>query len=236
VNSTAQLSPSQASTSVTTILSSTTLTSYSTYSVGVTQSTSTASNSVYNGNIPLMGWGEAGCLSAGFPFNANPGDQLTVNFNSNIPIDFYLMSAGQFQRVPPATSLCVLGFIPVIPSQVSASYRTSYSLTWSPTLPGQYYIVLMNLQPATASVFLSASVTSVQATQVVVNATTTTTMTSVYSQVSSMLVAAANTTTTSQAMSAGLSTQTIQWIAVVVVLAAIGVIFALSRKRSVKAG
>jgi disulfide bond formation protein DsbB len=175
-------------------------------------------------------------MSAGFPFNANPGDQLTVNFNSNVPVDFYLMSASQYQRVPPATSLCVLGFIPAIPSLISASYRTSYSLSWSPTLAGQYFIVLMDLQPATASVFLSASVTSQQVESVVVNATTTTTMTSVYSQVSSMLAPATNTTAPSQALSVGLSSETIQWVAVILVLAALGVVFVLFRKKSAKTG
>jgi hypothetical protein len=198
----------------------------------VTQVTSTVTNTIYNGNIPLMGWGVTGCLSAGFPFNANPGDQLTVNFASNVPIDFYVMSAGQFQNVPPAASLCsAFGAIPVFPSLKAASYQTSYSLNWTPPFPGQFYIVLLNLQPATASVMMSASVAAVQVGSVMVNATATTTITNEYSQVSSTLVTSVASTT---AGSEGLPPQTIQWVAVVLILLALGVILLVSKKRSGK--
>jgi hypothetical protein len=178
-----------------------------------------------------MGWGMRGCLAAGIPFNANLGGQLTVNFVSNVPIDFYLMSAGQFQRVPPATSLCnVFGAIPAFPSLKAASYQTQYSLNWTPTFPGQFFIVLLDLQLATASVMLSASITSVQTGSVAVNATATTTITNAYTQISSAFVTVVSTT----AASAGSSSQSIQWVAVVLILAALGVIFLVVRKRSVK--
>jgi len=231
-NSTNQVSPSQVSTSLTTVVSSSTLTSYSTYTVGTTQVTSTVTNTIFNGNIPLIGWGAAGCLPAGFPFNANPGDQLTVNFVSDVPIDFYVMSAGQYQWVPAKASQCAAnGFIPVFSSLKAASYQTSYSLTWTPPLPGQFFIVLLNLQPTTAQVILSASITSVQAGSVVVNATTTTTITYENSQVSSTLV----TVETSTMASEGLPSQTIQWVAVVVILVTLGVVFLALKKRSAKA-
>lgn len=235
VNPLNQVSPTQTSTSFTTVVSSSTLTSYSTYSVGVSQVTSTVTNTIYNGNIPLMGWGSTGCLSAGFPFTANPGDQLTVNFASNVPIDFYVMSAGQFQNVPPVASMCsALGAIPVFPSLKAASYQTSYSLSWTPPFPGQFFIVLLNLQPATASVMMSAFVTSVQVESVIVNATATTTLTNEYTQVSSALVTVESTTTAaSQELSPA---QTIQWVAVVLVLVALGAIFLASKKRSAKVG
>jgi hypothetical protein len=231
-SSTNQISPSQVSTSLTTVVSSSTLTSYSTYSVGVTQVTSTVTNTIYNGNIPLMGWSPAGCLSAAFAFTANPGDQLTVNFDSTVPIDFYVMSAGQFQRVPPATSLCsAFGAIPVFPSLKAASYRTSYSLNWTPSFPGQFFIVLLNLQPATASVMLSAYITSVQVGPVMINATATTTITNVYSQVSSTPVTVETTAASPEAF----PSQTIQWVAVILILVALGVVFRVSKKRSAKA-
>ena len=231
-NSTNQVSPSQVSTSLTTVVSSSTLTSYSTYSLGVTQVTSTVTNTVFNGNIPLVGWGMRGCLAAGIPFNANLGDQLTVNFVSNVPLDFYLMSTGQFQRVPPATSLCnVFGAIPVFPSLKAASYQTRYSLNWTPTHPGQFFIVLLDLQPVTASVMLSASITSVQTGSVAVNATVTTTITNAYTQISSGFVTIVSTTVGS----ASSSSQTIQWVAVVLILAALGVIFLVWKKRPAKA-
>lgn len=234
VNPLNQVSPTQTSTSFTTVVSSTTLTSYSTYSVGMTEVTSTVTNPIYNENMPLMGWGSTGCMSAGLPFNANPGDLLTVNFVSDVPIDFYLMSAGQFLNVPPSTSLCVYGAIPVLPSLKAASYQTSYSLTWTPPFPGHFFIVLMDLQPATASVMLSASVTSVQVESVMVNATATTQVTNEYTQVSSALVTVESATT---AASQGFSSaQIIQWVAIVLVLVALGAIFLASKKRSAKVG
>ena len=233
-NSTNQVAPSQVSTSLTTAVSSSTLISYSTYSVGLTQVTSTVTNTIYNGNFPLMGWGMMGCLSAGFPFNAKPGDQLTVNFVSNVPIDFYVMSAGQFERVPPATSLCnFYGAIPVLPSLKAASYQTSYSVNWTPPYSGQFFIVLMNLQSATASVMLSASIASIQVESVVVSTTVTTTIENAYSQVSSELVTLENTTASSQP----LPLQTSQWsaiVAIVLILAALGIIFLMWKKRSAK--
>ena len=231
-NSANQISPSQVSTSLTTVVSSSTLTSYSTYAAGTTQVTSPVTKTIYNGNFPLMGWGAVGCLSAGFPFNANPGDQLTVNFVSDVPIDFYVMSAGQFQYVPSDASLCTAySAIPVFPSLKAASYQTSYSLIWTPPLPGQFFIVLLNLQPATASVMLSASISSVQVGSVVVNATATTTITYENSQVSSTLVTVESSTAGSEA----LPSQSIQWVALAVILVALGVIFVL-KKRSPKAG
>jgi len=230
-----QVSPSQVSTSLTTVVSSSTFTSYNTYSIGTTQITSAVTSTIYNGNFPLMGWGAVGCLSAGFPFTAKPGDQLTVNFASDVPIDFYLMSAGQFQNLPPAASLCsAYGYIPVFPSLEAASYQTSYSLVWTPPLPGLYFIAMLDLQPATATVMLSATLTSIVVGSVVVNATATTTITYESSQVSSALVTAESTTPTSgQAPSLS---QNVQWIAVVVILVVLGAVYFVSKKRSVKTG
>ena len=233
--STNQVSPSQVSTSLTTIVSSSTFTSYNTYSIGTTQITSTVTSTIYNGNFPLMGWGAVGCLSAGFPFTANPGDQLAVNFASDVPVDFYLMSAGQFQHLPPVASFCsAYGYIPVLPSLKSASYQTSYSLVWTPPLPGQYFIALLNLQPATATVMLSATLISVVVGSAVVNATATTTITYESSQVSSALVTAENSTVSSQ--QTPLLSQNVQWVAVVVILVVLGAVYFMSKKRSVKTG
>jgi len=228
-----QISLSQVSTSLTTIVSYSTLTSYNTYSIGTTQITSTVMSTIYNGNFPLMGWGAVGCLSAGFPFSAQPGDQLTVNFRSDVPVDFYLMSAGQFQNVPPAASLCSgYGYIPVFPSLKSASYITSYSLIWTPPLPGQYFIALLNLQPATATVMLSATLTSVVVGSSIVNETTTTTVTYGNSQVSSALMTAQSSTLSS--VQAPSLSQSVQWVAVVVILVVLGAVYFVSKKRNVK--
>jgi len=231
--STNQVPPSQISTSLTTIVSSSMFTSYNTYSIGTTQITSTVMSTVYNGNFPLMGWGAVGCLSAGFPFTANPGDQLTVNFRSDVPVDFYLMSAGQFQHLPPTASLCsAYGMMPVLPSLKSASYQTSYSLVWTPPLPGLYFIAMLDLQPATATVMLSATLTSIVVESAIVNATTTTTVTYESSQVSSALVTAESSTLSSE--QAPSLPQNVQWLAVVVILAVLGAVYFMSKKRSVK--
>ena len=220
-------SPNQVSTSLTTIESSSTLTSYSTYTIGTTQVTSTVIKTVYSGNLPLPGWGSVGCTVAGYPFYASPGDLLTVNFVSNVPVDFYIMSAGQFQNVPPSTSLCGYGAMPVLPSLKSASYQTSYSLAWTPPFPGTYYVVLMDLQAEPAAVMLSAGVTSPQAQPVVLNATSTTTVTNVNSEILSTIV----TVQSSTAASEGMQTQDLLWVAVVLILVALGVVFILSKKR-----
>jgi len=231
MNSTNQVSPSQVSTSLTTVVSSSTLTSYSTYAAGTTQVTSPVTKTIYNGNLPLMGWGALGCLSAGFPFNANPGDQLTVHFASDVPIDFYVMSEGQFRYVPSDASLCsAYGAIPVFPYLKAASYQTSYSLVWTPPLSGQFFIVLMNLQAEPATVMLSASITSVQVGSVVLNATATTTITYENSQVSSSLVTVESSTAGSEA----LPSQSVQWIALAVILVVLGVIFFVSKKRPLR--
>ena len=234
LSSTNQVSPpSQVSTSLTTMMSYSTLTSYNTYSIGTTQITSTVTSTIYNGNFPLMGWGAVGCISAGFPFNAKPGDQLTVHFISDVPVDFYVMSAGQFQYVPPAASLCsAYGAIPVFPHLQYASYQTSYSLVWTPPLPGQYFIAMLNLQPATAAVMLSATLTSVQVESAVVNATATTTVTSGNSQVSSAIVTVETSTLGSE--QAPSFSSSIQWIALVVIVVILGAAYLVWKKRSLK--
>ena len=172
-------------------------------------------------------------MSAGFPFNANPGDQLTVNFRSDVPVDFYLMSAGQFQHLPPTASLCsAYGMMPVLPSLKSASYQTSYSLVWTPPLPGLYFIAMLDLQPATATVMLSATLTSIVVESAIVNATTITTITYESSQVSSVLVTAESSTLSSE--QAPSLSQNVQWLAVAVILVVLGAVYFVSKKRSVK--
>jgi len=233
LSSTNQVLPSQVSTSLTTMVSYSTLTSYNTYSIGTTQITSPVTSTIYNGNFPLMGWGAVGCISAGFPFNAKPGDQLTVHFASDVPVDFYIMSAGQFQYVPPAASLCnAYGEIPVFPHLQYASYQTSYSLVWTPPLPGQYFIAMLNLQPATATVMLSATLSSVQVESAVVNATATTTITSESSQVSSAIITVETSTLGSE--QAPSFSSNIQWIALVVIVVVLGAAYLVWKKRSLK--
>ena len=224
-------SPSQVSTSLTTVATSSTLTSYSTYTIGMTQVTSTVTNTVFKGDLPLPGWTAGGCTFTALPFNANPGDQLALNFVSDVPLDFYFMTVGQFQRVPSSTALCSLGFIPIFPALTHASYQTTYSFGWTSPNSGQYYILLFDLQAASAGVLLSAVVTSLQATPLVINGTATTTITNVNSQTLSTLVTAQSSTAPSE----GLQTQSVQWIAAALILIALGVTFLMTwRKRSPK--
>jgi len=171
-------SPYQASTSLTTTVTSSTLTSYSTYTIGMTQFTSTSVNKIYDGNLLLPGWTSAGCGFIAFPFNANPGDQLTVSFTSNVPLDFYLMSIYQIQRVPIPTALCnYYNSLPIFSGIKYISYQTSYSTSWTATDSGKYFIVLFNLQTGQATVSLSAGVAAVQRGASTVYATTATTAT-----------------------------------------------------------
>jgi hypothetical protein len=221
-------SPNQVSTSLTTIMTSSTLTSYSTYTIGMTQVTATVTGTIYNGNLPLAGWSIRGCSLAAFPFNANPGDQLTVNFISDVPIDFHLMTAPQFQRLPPSTSLCPYGAIPVVSGIKSVSYVKTFSFSWTAQSPGQYYIAFMDLQAVQASVMLSAVVTSLQTKQLAVNATTTTTITSVNEQTLNTFV----TVQSSTGLSGGLPAQSLQWFAAVLIVVALVVTYLLSRKRA----
>jgi hypothetical protein len=139
-------------------------TSYSTYTEGVTTFISTASNSIYDGQISLSPWGYPGCGTS-FSFNALPGDQISVNFKSSTPIDFHVVSTTRFSG--GADVFCGFGVPP--PSLQEASYQTSYIVQWSPPTEyyqvnhiTQYYIVLANWQVGPASVYLNAQETTSQ--------------------------------------------------------------------------
>jgi hypothetical protein len=220
-------SPSQVSTSLTTVATSSTLTSYSTYTVGMTQVTSTVANTIFKGDLPLPGWTAGGCTFTTFPFNTNPGDQLALSFVSDVPLDFYFMSVSQFQRVPPSTTLCTLGFIPIFPSLYHASYQTTYSFSWTAPDSGQYYILLFDLQAASAGVLFSAIVTSLQTGPVAISGTGTTTITNVNSQTLSTFVTAQSSTAASE----GLQAQNVQWIVAAIILVALGVTFLVTRRK-----
>jgi hypothetical protein len=220
-------SPSQVSTSLTTVATSSTLTSYSTYTVGMTQVTSTVSKTIFNGNLPLPGWSAGGCTFASFPFNANPGDQLALNFVSDVPLDFYFMTVYQFQQVPPGSTLCGYGAIPIFSAIKHASYQTTYSFNWISPDSGTYYILLFDLQAVSAGASFSAVLTSLQARPLVINGTATTTITNVNSQTLSTLV----TAQTSIAPSEGLQMQSVQWIIAAIILIALGVTFLATWKK-----
>jgi len=181
-------SGSQVSISLTTSVTASTLTSYSTYAISVTQFTSTMMSKVFNGNLALPGWTAAGCGFTAFQFEANPGDQLTVSFRSDIPIDFYLMTLYQFQRVPVPTAFCnYYNALPIFPAMKYMSQQTSYSTSWTPVSSGQYYIVLFNLQNALATVSFSAGVTSVLAAASTIYATRASTVTVQSTRTSSVI-------------------------------------------------
>jgi hypothetical protein len=195
----------------------------------MTQLTSTVTNKIYHGNLPLPGWTGAGCGFAAFPFNANPGDQLMVSFTSDVPIDFYLMNIYQFQRVPAPTAVCnYYNALPVFPAIRYLSYQTSYSTSWTPPIPGQYYIVLFNLQNAQASVSISADVNAVQTTVSTIYATTAIAATVQSTRTSTVQVSASQPATSPSITSQ--TTMTLLSLALLAVIVAI----IMKRKRQAK--
>jgi len=221
-------SPSQVSTSLTTSITTSTSTSYSTYTMGVTQLTSTVTNKIYHGNLPLAGWTGAGCGFTAFPFNANPGDQLTVSFNSDVPIDFYLMTIYQFQRVPTPTAVCnYYNALPVFPAIRYLSYQTSYSTSWMPPLPGQYYIVLFNLQNAQALVSISADVIAVQTAVSTIYATT-----AIATTVQSTRTSTVQVSVNQPATSPSITSQTTMILLSLVLLAVIAAVVMKSKRQA----
>jgi hypothetical protein len=81
---------------------------------------------------------------------------MFVSFISANPIDIYFMSGGQF------AILSGLNCRSVFRSISHAAYRTSYSSSWSPLQPGQYFIVLVNYQAQSSPVSLTVEVTTTQ--------------------------------------------------------------------------
>lgn len=100
-----------------------------------------------------------GCGSI-YGFNANPGDQLLLHFTSSTPVEFFLMGS---YRDP--NWFCLRGSYSMPPSLKAASYQTQYSLQWSPSdeylnvsHSSQFYILIFNVQPASATIQLTAHV------------------------------------------------------------------------------
>jgi len=148
-----------------TVTVSSTSASYVTYTQGITQFSSTGTTAIYQGNLQLSAWGIPGC-AADFPFTALPGDWISVTFESNVPIDFHIISAGpKYHGIVDV--FCGFGVPPGSLQEVS--YRTSSSVQWTTSEEyyrinqvTQYFLVIDNWQAAPVSVSFSSQVTSSQ--------------------------------------------------------------------------
>jgi hypothetical protein len=204
--------------------------SYATYTQGVTQFTLTTTSSIYGGNLVLHSIYNPGC-SVTFPFNAMPGDRVSISFKSDNPIEFYLMEV----NYPDA--FCIVGSYANPSSQKAATLQTSYTLDWSPSMEyyrvnrsTQFYIILFNRQLVQASVFLAAQVTSSRMTSSNLYSTETAQLTLFVTQTESFI------TTMTPAPTLAPSTVSTQnlWI-ILPILIVLAIIFSLKkRKRSEK--
>lgn len=127
--------------------------------MGTTEFISTETSQIYDGTLELSPVYYQGCGSV-YGFNANPGDQLLLHFTSSTPVEFFLMGS---YRDP--NGFCLVGSYSMPPSLKAASYQTQYSLQWSPSdeyfnvnHSSQFYILIFNVQPASATIQLTAQV------------------------------------------------------------------------------
>jgi hypothetical protein len=218
----------QVSTSLTTYTESSTLTSSNTYTIGTTQFISTITPTIYDGALLLSGWRRSGC-SATFPFNAKPGDEITINFKSDTPIDFHLV----WSIFPGVDGTLYCGLGGYASSLSDADYQTSYSLKWSPPIDHykvtgntQFYIVLANRQATPASVSLTARETLSQMASSTIYATTTTSMTLFATRTLSTI------TTLKPAESPPLTITETTWIILLAILLGLAAVFySIKRKK-----
>lgn len=223
----------QTSTSLTTLTVPMTSTSYATYIQSVTPLTLTTTSSIYNGNLILSPIRSPGC-GATFPVNAKPSDRVSISFNSDNPIEFYLMAV----NYAPDT-FCAVGAYLIPPSLQAATLRTSYTLDWSPSIEyynvnqsTQFYIILFNRQLVQASIFVTVQVTSSQTTSSNLYSTETTWLTSYGAQTESFTTTVTPTPTPAPTLSL-FSAQNLWIILPILILILLAIIFSSKkRKRS----
>lgn len=218
----------QISTSLTTYTESSTLTSANTYAIRTTQFTTTITSTIYDGTFPLSSWGRSGC-SATLPFNAKPGDEITINFKSDTPIDFHIV----WSIYPGVDGTLYCGLGGYASSLSDANYQTSYSIKWSPPIDHykvtnntQFYIVLADRQATVASVSLTARETLSQMASSTIYATTTTLLTLFATRTLSTI-----TTLTPAAYPSGNITATTWIILLVILLGLAAVLYLIKRKK-----
>jgi len=218
----------QVTTSLTSFISSSTLTSYMRSMEGVTQFAITTTAMIYDGGLALSSVLQPGC-GASFEVDAKPGDKVYVSFSSDTPIEFYLMAEDQ-----GGDALCTVGGYAIPPNLAAASYRTSYSLEWSPSVEyyrinrsTDFYLLLFNIQNAPASVHLTVRVTTNQMTTTTMYSTRTTLLVLLITQTSSLILVMPSTSVPTSYLP---SVQDI-WIVLTLIVLAGLVIIVLSRKR-----
>jgi ribosomal protein L40E len=127
-------------TSWTTETSQVTSTSYSTFAVGTTTQTSTATNIVMNEySFTLPALSARACYYADVSGSFHAGDKLDGKVVASSVMDFYVMSSAQFQ--PFSHGRCDQQY----PALVTArNVISSYSLNWTVPVDGTYYFVFFN--------------------------------------------------------------------------------------------
>ena len=221
--------PNQLVTTQTTYTISSTSTSYSTYAQGTTLVTFTSTSTVNERSVQVVPtFSGRGCYHTAFQFTANAGDEVFVKYSATGPLDFHLMSVGQYQRV--LTAFCGYA-LPGFPSIDYASSRGSYSLDWivpSYYSHGDYYLVFFNIQTSTITLSLTAYVRSIQTTSSTVYSTAAAMVTLLITQTSSSIFALSET----QSSPTVKPTQDVWWIATAAVLIVLVIgLFAMRRKR-----
>jgi hypothetical protein len=146
----------------------------STYALStVAQSVTTA---FYATNFHLSAWHNPGCAIQ-VPFNAMPGDLISISFSSSVPLDFHIISAGP-KYYGVADVFCGFGVPPNSLAEVAS--RTFYTDQWTPSAEyyainkvTQYFLILDNWQTVPASVYLGAQETPAQMMTTTISATST---------------------------------------------------------------
>lgn len=204
-------------------------TSSALYTYPISTSAQSVTTAIYQSNVQLSAWHIPGC-AVDIPFTAMPGDLISASFSSNVPIDFHIISAGpRFSGI--ADVFCGFGIPPGSLQEIS--YRTSYSVQWTPSEAyylinkvTQYFLVLDNWQTASASVYLSAQETPSQMVTTTISATSTLMHTILATQILSNTqpLATATSTRTSQ------SPQILQWQALLAIIPVILIVALLWRR------
>jgi hypothetical protein len=185
-----------------------TTSAFSTYPIST--SSQYVTTTVYQGDVQLSRWGTPGC-AVDVPLTALPGDLVSVRFNSNVPIDFHIISAGpKFFGI--ADVFCGFGVPPG--SLEEAASQTTYSVQWTPSEEyyrvnkvTEYFLILDNWQTTSAAVHLSAQETPNQTVTSTILATSTLMYTNLYTQTISNTHSPGTSTTTSYVQTA----QNNQW-------------------------
>jgi hypothetical protein len=235
VSALAVLAPSAFSQSYSTVTLTYTGSGLTTYPVST--SAQTVTTSLFGGSIQLSAWRNPGC-AVQVPFIAMPGDLISATFSSNVPLDLHIISAGpKFPGI--ADVFCGFGVPPG--SLAEISYRTSYSINWTPpeeyyliNKVTQYFLILDNWQAAVASVYLSVQETPSQMVTTTASATSTVMQTSLFTQILTNTLPLTTSTLAPSVQNAQNSNSQWQIFLAIIPIALVAALYWRSRKKKVE--